>query len=282
MQIGPIQLVVFAFDSIDTFTGEIRRELNVLRGHGLIHIIDLVFVRKDHAGVIEAVQMNDLLDYQGVAFDALLGAVLGRGAGAQEQADIEALLLEMEVAQQGQGLSLADVQAAAADIPPGTAVALMLVEHAWAIGLRTAVRNADGRLAAQGFLTRDALLAVGREVNAILEAEIEIERAEALRGAAMLDALITVSAAEEVQQAALQQAAATVVGVEAFRTAIAAEAVRALIVAGLLEEAEASEAIEVLVDAELITAAALNEASNAAELAARELAVMNDSAMLLH
>jgi hypothetical protein len=53
-------------------------------------------------------------------------------------------------------------------------------------------------------------------------------------------------------------------------------------VAGLLEEAEASEAIEVLVDAELITAAALNEASNAAELAARELAVMNDSAMLLH
>jgi uncharacterized membrane protein len=273
-----MQLLVFAFDSIDKFSGEIRRELDALRSHGLIHVIDLLFVQKTQEGVIEAVQMVDLLDYQGVTFDRLLGATLGRGATAEEQANIDALLIEAELTEQGHGLSLEEIHAAAEDIPPGTAVALLLVEHAWAIGFGTAIRNADGRLATQGFLTRDALLAVGREVHAILEAEIEIERAEALRGAAMLDALITVDAAEAIQQAALQQAAATVVGVEAFRTVIAAEAVRALIVAGLLEEAAATEAIDVLVDAELISAAALQEAAVAADTAAQELALFRDDA----
>ena len=73
-------------------------------------------------------------------------------------------------------------------------------------------------------------------------------------------------------QHAVAEAAATVVGVDAFRVAIAAEAVRALVVAGLLEEADAPQAIEVLVDAELITTDAFQEATDAADSAAAELA----------
>jgi hypothetical protein len=173
--------------------------------------------------------------------------------------------------EQGPGIDLDLVRSAVTDLAPGTAAALVLVEHAWALGLGAAIGEAGGRMVAQGFLTRDALLSVGRELNAIVEAEVAVERAAALRGAALLDTLATVAAAEEVQQAAIAHAAATVAGVDAFRVAIAAEAVRALVVAGLLSEADAPEAIDALVDAELITADAFQEATDAADAAIAEL-----------
>ena len=72
---------------------------------------------------------------------------------------------------------------------------------------------------AQGFLTPEALVLVGAEVRAVVEAEATIALADAVKGAAVLDALAVVEEAEAVKQAA------------------AAEAARALIAAGLIEEA---------------------------------------------
>ena len=50
----------------------------------------------------------------------------------------------------------------------------------------------------QGFLTPEALLMVGQELEAMAEAEAAIEVAETIKGAAMFDALITVAEAESV------------------------------------------------------------------------------------
>lgn len=113
--------------------------------------------------------------------------------------------------------------------------------------------------------------ATNSELNAVVEAEVAVERAAAIRGAALLDTLTTLAAAEEVQREAMVEAAATVVAVEAFRSTIAAEAVRALVVAGLLTEADAPEAIDILVDAELITSESVADAATIADAAIVEL-----------
>lgn len=271
MQSGPIQVLAFAFDRVDRFEGQILRELDELRGHGLIRVLDLQFVIKEADGTVHALQEQDMPDGSVSTFGALIDPLLGLAATAEAHPGQSPALETMLSPQQGPGISLDEIRAAAADLAPGTAAALVLVEHAWAIGLGAAIVDAGGRMVAQGFLTRDALLAVGRELNAVVEAEVAIERAQALRGAAMLDTLTTLAAAEEVQQAAIAHAAATVAGVDAFGVAVAAEAVRALVVAGLLSEADAPEAIDVLLDAELITADAFQQATDAADASIAEL-----------
>jgi uncharacterized membrane protein len=272
MQSGPIQLIAFAFDRVDQFKGQILRELDRLRGHGLIRIIDLRFVMKDVDGSVHALQEGDLPDGSVSAFGALLDPLLGLAATTVEAQPERILELEAMLSPaEGLGLSLDEIRALAVTLAPGTASALVLVEHTWAIGLGTAIREAGGRMVAQGFLTRDALLAVGRELNAIVEAEVAIERAAALRGAALLDTLGTLAAVEELQRATLAEAITTAVGVETFRSSVAAEAVCTLVVAGLLAYADAPGAIEALVEAELINEAILDEADRAADAVVAEL-----------
>jgi uncharacterized membrane protein len=271
MQSGPIQVLTFAFDRVDRFKGQILRELDELRGHGLIRVLDLQFVMKEADGTVHALQEQDRPDGSVSAFGALIDPLLGLVATTEAYPEQAAAQEAMLAPAQGPGLDLDMVRTAVTELAPGTAAALLLVEHSWAIGLGTAIVEAGGRMVAQGFLTRDALLAVGRELNAIVEAEVAIERAQALRGAAMLDTLTTLAAADEVQREAMAEAISTVVAVEAFRSTVAAEAVRALVVAGLLSEADAPDAIDVLVDAELITRDTVASAAAGADAALAEL-----------
>lgn len=271
MQSGPIQVIAFAFDRVDQFKGQILRELDELRSHGMIRVIDLQFVMKEADGTVHALHERDLPDRSVSAFGALIDPLLGLVATVEAHPEQASALEMMLSPEQGAGLDLDLIRSAVTDLEPGTAAALVLIEHAWAIGLGTAIMEAGGRMVAQGFLTRDALLAIGQELNAIVEAEVEVERAAAIKGAAMLDALTTIAIAEEIQQAAIAEAAATVVGVDTFRATVAAEAVRALVVAGLLTEAEAVEAIDVLLDAEVVTVAAFQQATDAADAALAEL-----------
>ncbi|MEZ4715291.1 MAG: hypothetical protein R2851_04280 [Caldilineaceae bacterium] len=88
-------------------------------------------------------------------------------------------------------MTAADIAAIAADLEPGTAVGMLLFEHVWAAKFKYAMRSTGGVPIAQGFLTPEALFMVGKEVQAIVEAEAVIEIADAVKGAAMLDALAT-------------------------------------------------------------------------------------------
>jgi hypothetical protein len=263
-------VLAFAFDRVDRFEGQILRELDELRGHGMIRVLDLQFVMKEADGTVRALQEQDMPDGSVSSFGALIDPLLG--LTTVKASPVQSPTLETMLSpEQGPGLNLDLIRAAVSDLAPGTAAALVVVEHAWAIGLGTAIIDAGGRMVAQGFLTRDALLAVGSELNAIVEAEVATERAAAIKGAALLDTLTTLAAAEEVQREAMADAITSVVGVEAFRSTVAAEAVRALVVAGLLAESDAPEAIDILVDADLISEATLDEAAAAADAIIAEL-----------
>jgi uncharacterized membrane protein len=249
-QIGPIQLVVIGFPKDARFRGEIIRTLADVRGRGIVRLIDALFVRKDDQGRINAaMHESDLTTEQRATMGALVGMLLGSAAGGTEAGAALAGSAAQAVIEGAFGLGLADLQTIHTRIEPGQAALLLLIEHTWAVDLKGAVRGAGGTLLLQGFLTPEAVLLLGAEVRAVVDAENTIALAEAVKGAAVLDALATVEAAEAVKQAA------------------AAEAARALIAAGLIEEAAAQEAVDVLVTAGLIEERAVAEANAAVEQA---------------
>lgn len=271
MSFGPIQLVVIGFDSFDGLQGDIARELDLVRGHGVIRLIDGLAVAKTAEGEIIALEESDFAADDvaeiGTAIRGLLGMETPRGGGQYEIDDRSTV---------GIGLTTEDVRRAAEGLKPGTGALYLLIEHSWATGLKEAVRNSGGYPLVQGFLTPEAVMMVGAELEAMLEAEAVIELAEIVKGTAILDALITVEIAEGVMDAAVQEAVDTVAVANAIRSAAAAEAVRALIMAEIIEEAAAEEAAEALVVAGLIQEAAYAiaaEAATAAGIETRELSL---------
>ncbi|GIK55154.1 MAG: hypothetical protein BroJett015_08170 [Chloroflexota bacterium] len=264
---GPIQMLMIKFDTTEKFTGEALKELNLLRGKGLIRLIDLLVVVKKPDGKIQRMEMTDLTDAQMHQFGSVVSKLMGLDG---DTAVSESPLV---VAGTQFGLSAEDLARLPDLLEPNTAAGLMLFEHTWAAGFQAAIARAGGHMTAQGFLTPQLLMKVGKEIQAIEEAEIAIELAEAVKGAAMLDALLTLAEVEAVEEAALEEAAAvvaisqavqeTAVQAEMFKAAIAADVVRTLVIAGMIEDAAVTEALDVLVAAHLIEEAAIAEANQA-------------------
>ena len=261
---GPMQMIVIGFERTDQFRGDIIRELERLGNKGVIRVIDLQFVMKDETGGIKALEGSPLPEAEKIEFGAVIGGLLGLGAGGPEGAIEGAAAGALAVAEKDYGLTWSDVEDIAAQLEPGTAVAVMLFEHTWATGFSDAVRQAGGRMLAQGFLTPEAMFMVGAELQAIVDARETIELAQAAEAVALLDALETVLEAEIIEQAAIEEAAEVVMAAEAVKAAAAADAVRALIVADVIEEAAAERALNALVAANLIEAASLEAAEDAA------------------
>lgn len=252
--IGPVQMLVVGFGPDAEYRGAILDELEDLTTRGLIRVIDMQFVMKTPEGDVLAMEDSGLTDEEAIEFGAIIGSLIGYGRGGEEGAEVGAVAGAIAAAENAYGLTVADIAEIADGLEPGEAVGMLLFEHVWAAKLKHALRSTGGVPIAQGFLTPEALFMVGREVEAVIEAEATIELAEAVKGAAMLDALITVEAAEEIKAVA------------------AAEALQALIVAGLIEDFAAEQALAALVDAELISAAAMEEAERTALLAQQEAA----------
>ncbi len=263
--VGPVQMILIGFERTDRFRGDIMRELEKLSAKGVIRIIDILFVMKDKAGEIKALEGSPLSEQERIEFGAVIGGLLGMGAAGEEGAvegAVEGALLAVE---EHYGLTWSDVQEMADELEPGTAAGVMLFEHTWATDFADALQDAGGHMLAQGFLTRDALLMVGAEVEAMVEAQEAIEMAEAAKGAALLDAVETIFEAEMIEEAAIEEAAEAVAAAEVIKAAAAAEAVRALIAAELIEEVATERALQALVDAELIAATALETARSSSE-----------------
>jgi uncharacterized membrane protein len=171
-KIGPVQLLAIGFPADAEFEGRIMAEIERLEGHENIRVLDLLFIGKD-------AETGDLLalDYQGEDLGAIVGALLGfKFDGEQPDGTTEGI--------QGHafGLSQTQMQEMAASLHPGDSAGFLLVEHVWARDLKSAVRDAGGFPLGDGFLTPEALAAVGTELVATSEAIEELETEEAGAG----------------------------------------------------------------------------------------------------
>ena len=158
MTIGPVQLLIVGFVGGE-FKGEIAKVLADLRERDVIRLIDMGVVRKDEDGVITMIEHSDLSQDETIEFGATVGALIGLGVAGDEGAEAGAIA-GAEAALDG-GMIEDQVWYIADEIPEGTAAAVALIEHRWAIPLRSAIQDAGGFLVSDAWIHPADLVAIG-------------------------------------------------------------------------------------------------------------------------
>lgn len=138
-EIGPIDYILVEWPGRRP-DGEIAPHLVDLVDRGLIRILDLVFIEKDEAGNVAALELSEL---GGEVVE--LGIFEGASSG---------LIGDDEIGDAGGVLE------------PGTAAALLVYENAWAAPFAAAVRRSGGELVAGGRIPVDQVLAALDAVEA--------------------------------------------------------------------------------------------------------------------
>jgi uncharacterized membrane protein len=136
---------------------------------GIIRLIDLLFIWKDAEGNIRSMEVTQLDEEEKMRFGAVIGGLIGYGAGGEEgeKQGIEAGILA--AAQENYGITEEDILEITEAIPEGTAAAILVIEHIWAKSLKQAIKDAGGVLVSQGMLTPELLIAVGEELAEAVE-----------------------------------------------------------------------------------------------------------------
>jgi hypothetical protein len=145
-ELGPVDYLVGEFPpDAANFTGEMATELAKLADAGTIRLLDLLILRKDDNGDIEAFEIDDL--------DAVG----------------EIVHLEAEIAEI---LAADDVAHLAAAMENGTTAGVIVWENTWAAPFAAAARRSGGQLVATDRIPIQAIIA-----------SIEADEASATEGA---------------------------------------------------------------------------------------------------
>jgi uncharacterized membrane protein len=160
MAIGPVQLIVLGFPDPD-FHGEIIDELERLRQSDTVRVIDALAVYKDAAGEIEAMHLSNLTQDEAIELGSVVGALIGLGFDGEEGAEAGARAGAEAAADGIAVFPEDDAWDVLEDIPNGSAAAVLLIEHHWAVGLRDAVVRAGGFRVSDGFISPLDLVGVG-------------------------------------------------------------------------------------------------------------------------
>jgi len=121
-EIGPVEYVVIGFPG-NRFKGEIVPAIKELEDNGIVHILDVVFIKKDAEGAVtwfEYDGLEDVLEYGFEEIDGEAGGVLNDE----------------------------DLQLVAEALEPDSSAALIVWEHRWAARVAKAIRDAGGRIVA--------------------------------------------------------------------------------------------------------------------------------------
>ena len=132
--LGPVDWLVVEFPGTDYGKGMVAPHLQDLVDRGLVRVLDLLFLKKDESGALEAAEISDLDTSE-------LGEL------RQAETDLAMVLSEQDV------MDLADT------IEPGNSAAVLVWENLWAAPFGSAVRHAGGRLIASGRIPTQAVLA---------------------------------------------------------------------------------------------------------------------------
>jgi hypothetical protein len=134
-ELGPVDYVVVEFPADRAnFSGEMARELSALVKHGVVRVLDLLFLKKEIDGSVEGFESHEFSDDE-----------LGELRAAETEL---AMLLAEE-----------DVESIGAAMEPGSVAAVLVWENVWAAPFGAAVRRSGGQLVASGRIPIQALAA---------------------------------------------------------------------------------------------------------------------------
>jgi len=159
-EVGPVQMLVLGFAE-PNFTGAIASELDRLRNLDFIRIVDALVVDKNDQGDITALQVSDLAPDEATQMGAVIGALIGYGEGGGEDAVIEGAAAGAAEMEDGHLIPDEEAWYVADAIPDGSAAAIIMIEHLWAIPLRDAIVAAGGVALADRWIHASDLVAVG-------------------------------------------------------------------------------------------------------------------------
>ena len=168
LTLGPVQMLIVGFQG-DNFDGSIMKELQRLKEHDIVRLIDLMFVKKNEEGDLEIAQRSDLDEEEAQQFGAIVGALVGFGAEGDEGAEYGAVAGAAEL-EDGHVFDDDAVWYLGDAIPNGTAAAVALLEHRWAIPLRDKIAQAGGLTLSDAWIHVADLVAVGALAKAKAEA----------------------------------------------------------------------------------------------------------------
>ena len=131
MSIGPVEILVISFPG-NEFNGDVAPALAELVKSGLIRVIDLVFVTKDAAGDVAALELSELDESTSAAFRPHVE----EPSGMLAEEDIEDL---------------------AAELAPSSSAGILMFEHVWATRFRDAVVDSGGELVASIRIPKEAI-----------------------------------------------------------------------------------------------------------------------------
>jgi uncharacterized membrane protein len=150
-------MLVLGFSEPD-FTGKIAAELDRLREHEFVRIVDALVVRKDDAGDITALQVSDLSQDQAMEMGAIAGALAGFGYDGNVE---EGAALGAAAGADGHLIPDEETWYVADVIPNGSTAAIILLEHLWAIPLRDTIVDAGGIALADEWIHASDLVEMG-------------------------------------------------------------------------------------------------------------------------
>lgn len=158
-EFGPVQILTVVFDG-NRFKGEILPELERLKTHGLIRVIDLLLIRKDSAGAVATLTSTDLDWEEAANFGAMVSSLIGWGVAGAEGAEIGWIAGAADSAD-GHTLDEQDGFALVQSIPNNSSAGIVLIEHVWAKPLRAAIARAHGIEVANSWLRSEDLIRAG-------------------------------------------------------------------------------------------------------------------------
>jgi hypothetical protein len=120
---GPVEYIVIGFPG-NRFNGDVAPALQELVEKGIVNILDLVFVHKDSAGNVTAVEFDQLSEGEATVVEKVEGEV-------------------------GYLMSESDLMELAAGLPNNTSAGLLVWENVWAERFAEAVLGSGGQVFAR-------------------------------------------------------------------------------------------------------------------------------------
>ena len=153
MKPEPVQALVMGFTG-DAAKAGIAAELEELRRHGAIRIVDLLFLTKSEDGVIDVVESPDRESAIGPL--RMSGGNTVAGTGVFDPAVFAKTSRESTTS-----FNASDIWYLARAMPRGTSAAAVLIEHRWATRLNEVIARAGGVVRANEWIRPIDLVAAG-------------------------------------------------------------------------------------------------------------------------
>jgi hypothetical protein len=144
---GPVQILAVGFREGARFEGRIAEEIDRLEKSNTIRVLDFVFLHRD-----ESTGALVRMDFAGQDGEGRVTMLLegANGTDLPDDGPSGAFRLTSD-----------DIRDVAEALDPGTSASFIIFEHVWARGLKQAIAETDGVPFAEGFLTPEAIAAIG-------------------------------------------------------------------------------------------------------------------------